>query len=210
MTVLYMVRSSGSPEHASAARRLTGARDEQSRKAAVLAAAIGADAQETAQDSLGEANAAVASRQQWLHWVDEGESLAPWADGEWAATGFGPADVAPSGRGRNPSVRDEAAGDRDRRSAERDRVAAVRDRLADAHDSEVAATLTPRRVDDTYQRATGREIVFRAQRERERAADHRHAAAEQRAQAALDRDHSRQDREMAAQDRHNSARGVAP
>ncbi len=209
MTVLHMVRSR-SPEHASAARRLTGARDEQSRMAAVLAAATGADAQETAQDSLGAARADVASRQEWLHWVDEGESLAPWADGEWAATGSGPAGTVPAEHGGDPSLRDQAARDRDQRSAERDRVAAVRDRLADAHDAEVIATLTPRRVDDTYQRASGREIVFRAQREREIAADHRHAAAEQRAEAAADREHSRQDREMAAHDRHDAALGGAP
>lgn len=183
MTVLHMV-SNGSPPRANAARRR---------------------ARETALESLGEARACVASREEWLHWVEEGKSLAPWADGEWAATGSRSSGAAPADRGREPSVRDEAADDRDSRSAERDRLAAVRDRLADAHDAEVAATLTPRRVDDTYQRTSGREIVFRAQRERERAADHRRAAAEQRADAALDREHSREDREMAARDRLEAA-----
>jgi hypothetical protein len=33
---------------------------------------------------LSEARAYVASREQWLHWIEEGESLAPWADGVWS------------------------------------------------------------------------------------------------------------------------------
>jgi hypothetical protein len=41
---------------------------------------------------LSESRAKVASREQWLHWVEERESLEPWADGEWGPpieTGLG-------------------------------------------------------------------------------------------------------------------------
>jgi hypothetical protein len=64
--------------------RLTGARAEQTRLAAVYAAAAGTPAEPLAQERLSAGRAYVASREQWLHWVDEGESLAPWADGVWA------------------------------------------------------------------------------------------------------------------------------
>jgi anti-sigma regulatory factor (Ser/Thr protein kinase) len=40
--------------------------------------------QTCAQERLSAGRASVASRDQWLHWIDEAESLEPWADGEWA------------------------------------------------------------------------------------------------------------------------------
>ncbi len=108
----------------------------------------------------------------------------------------------PSGPERaSAGVRDSIACARDRVSAQRDRLAVVRDRLADAHDDYRARGATPRRGADTFKRTSGREIVFRAARERERCAGDRQAAAEQRIAAALDREHSAHDRQMAALDR---------
>lgn len=83
MTVVHMARSSGS-QHASAVRRLAGARAEQGRLGTLYAAAAGTRDRPFAQQRLSSARAYVASREQWLHWIDEGGSLAPWEDGEWA------------------------------------------------------------------------------------------------------------------------------
>ncbi len=83
MTAEQMARRTGKG-HASAVRRLAGARDEQGRLAILLKAAVGTAAEPLAQERLSAGRAYVAARQEWLHWIDEGESLAPWADGEWA------------------------------------------------------------------------------------------------------------------------------
>jgi hypothetical protein len=83
MTVVCMARSSG-PEHASAARRLARARDRERRAVGLVATTAGTLAAPPAESRLSAAHADVAARRQWLHWIDEGESLAPWADGEWA------------------------------------------------------------------------------------------------------------------------------
>jgi diguanylate cyclase (GGDEF)-like protein len=126
----------------------------------------------------------VASREEWLHWIDEGASLAPWADGEWGAADRGGASTALNPvraisheiareLGDDSAARDAMARDRDRTSAERDRAAAVRDRVAQSYDD-----------------------GFAAHNE-----DERRAAAEQRVAAALDRDHARRDRQLAARDR---------
>jgi hypothetical protein len=82
MTVRYAVRNEG-PEHASAVRRLASARDEEARLGGLLATAAGTRTGPLAQHRLSEGRALVASREQWLHWIEAGESLAPWADGEW-------------------------------------------------------------------------------------------------------------------------------
>jgi len=83
MTAEQMARRTG-PEHASAVRRLDGAREEQSRLATLFKAAVGTAAEPLARERLSAGRAYVAARQEWLHWIDEGESLAPWADGVWA------------------------------------------------------------------------------------------------------------------------------
>jgi hypothetical protein len=83
MTAEQMARRTR-PEHASAVRRLAGARDEQSRLGILFAAAVGTGAEPLALERLSAGRAYVAARKEWLHWIDEGESLAPWADGEWA------------------------------------------------------------------------------------------------------------------------------
>jgi len=82
MTVRYALRNEG-PEHASAVRRLAGAREEEARLGDLSAAAAGTRAGPLAQHRLSESRAYVASREQWLHWIEERESIAPWADGEW-------------------------------------------------------------------------------------------------------------------------------
>jgi hypothetical protein len=83
MTVRYAVRSEG-PEHASAVRRLAGAREEEARLGDLFAKAVGTRTGPLAQYRLSEGRANVASREQWLHWIEERESLEPWADGEWS------------------------------------------------------------------------------------------------------------------------------
>jgi hypothetical protein len=78
-----LTRKSG-PEHTSAVRRLAAARGAQSRLDALQAPAAGTGAETRALERLSAGRADVAARQEWLHWIDEGESLAPWADGDWA------------------------------------------------------------------------------------------------------------------------------
>lgn len=80
MTVGHMARRSGA-QHDSAARRLDRAQARQRRLVDRLAPTR---AQACAQERLSAGRAGVASRDQWLHWIDEAASLEPWADGEWA------------------------------------------------------------------------------------------------------------------------------
>jgi diguanylate cyclase (GGDEF)-like protein len=179
------------PERASAVLQLARGREEEGRLGRVFAAAVGVQAQEAAEVSLCEARACVAAREEWLHWIDEGESIAPWADGEWAtehAAGqrlqqrdTGHEILRGSRHDDDPAARDASASDRDRTSAERDRAASVRDRLAQAHDEGLVAR------DD----------------------DERRAAREQRVAAALDREHARRDRQLAARDRALAAADYA-
>jgi hypothetical protein len=86
MTVRHAVRNEGSA-HASAVRRLANARNEEARLDGFSAAAAGTRMGPLAQLRLSEGRAYVASREQWLHWIEERESLAPWKDGEWAPVG---------------------------------------------------------------------------------------------------------------------------
>jgi hypothetical protein len=82
MTVRHAVRAKG-PEHASAVRRLAIAREEQVRLGDLFAKAVGTRTGPLAEYRLSEGRANVASREQWLHWIEERESLEPWADGVW-------------------------------------------------------------------------------------------------------------------------------
>jgi hypothetical protein len=82
MTVRHAVGTEG-PAHASAVRRLAIARAEEARLGDLFARAAGTRTAPVAQYRLSEGRANVASREQWLHWIEERESLAPWADGEW-------------------------------------------------------------------------------------------------------------------------------
>ena len=82
MTVGNVARSSG-VHHDSAAHRLDEALARQGRLITRLAPTR---EQTCAKERLSAGRAGVASRDQWLHWIDEAESLEPWADGEWAPT----------------------------------------------------------------------------------------------------------------------------
>jgi diguanylate cyclase (GGDEF)-like protein len=164
-------------QHASAVRRLAGARHEESRLGDLYAAATGTSEETPAQERLSAAHAVVASREEWLHWVDEGESVEPWADGEWSPDERTSRPL-PWDTSTNPDIRDALARERDRASAERDRVADVRDHLARAHESAVKPR--PALVEC-------------------------HAAASQRAAAAVDREHARRDRERSERDREYAA-----
>jgi hypothetical protein len=81
-----LTRKSG-PEHTSAIRRLAVARGAQRRLDALQKPAAGTAAETLSLERLSAGRADVAARQEWLHWIDEGESLAPWADGDWAPNG---------------------------------------------------------------------------------------------------------------------------
>jgi diguanylate cyclase (GGDEF)-like protein len=206
MTVVHTDRREG-PEHASAVLRLAEAQDEHRLLSGLLAGAAGSEAHGVATNAaLGEARARVASRREWLHWIDEGASLAPWADGEWAAEGPAlrfPAHETPSAPRHNdhPAVRDALARGRDDASAERDRAATLRDRLADARDEVNGEDRDARRLGYTPHAPSGREIVARAARERRLRVGERQVAAAQRAAAASDREHSERDRRRSADDR---------
>src|SRR3954447_15528108 len=110
MTVRYAVRSQA-PEHASAVRRLARAREEEARLGDFCTAAAGTRAGPLAQHRLSEGRAQVASREQWLHWIEERESLAPGADGEWGPRSYTPAGVHQAGRVSRElrSIHDRAA-----------------------------------------------------------------------------------------------------
>jgi hypothetical protein len=82
MTVGYVAGSSGL-QHDSATRRLDEAQGRQRRLVDRLASTREGTC---AQERLSAGRAIVASREQWLHWIEEAESLEPWADGEWAST----------------------------------------------------------------------------------------------------------------------------
>jgi hypothetical protein len=102
VTFTNIARSDG-PEHASAVRRLVGARKERRRLKGLYEAAVGSRAEPLAWERLGAARAHVASREEWLHWIEGGESLAPWADGEWGVSPAVGMAAAASGRaGREP------------------------------------------------------------------------------------------------------------
>ncbi|HEX8102743.1 MAG TPA: ATP-binding protein [Solirubrobacteraceae bacterium] len=95
MTVGHEARGRGQ-QHDSAARRL----DEAQRRQRRLVDRLAPERDHAgAQESLSAGRAGIASLGQWLHWVDAGESLEPWADGEWApAPGLAPGSswVAPA------------------------------------------------------------------------------------------------------------------
>lgn len=113
MTVVSMAPGNDE-QHASAVRRLGRARHEESRLVDLHAAAAGTSEEVPAQERVSAAHAVVASREQWLYWVDEGESIAPWEDGEWSPDGRTSRPL-PWDNTTNPDVRDAMARERDRR-----------------------------------------------------------------------------------------------
>jgi len=69
---------------ASAVVRLCSAREELWRAANRHAEAHGTPAESWTVRCKGEAAAELATREEWLHWIDRGTSIRPEADGEWA------------------------------------------------------------------------------------------------------------------------------
>ena len=81
---------------ANAVVRLCSAREELWRAEHRHANACGTPAESWTMRRVGEAAAEVATREQWLHWIDRGTSIRPDADGEWGR----PPDDQPSGNER--------------------------------------------------------------------------------------------------------------
>jgi hypothetical protein len=69
--------------HANATVRLCSAREELWRAQSRNAGAAGTPDAAAARHVLGEATAALASREEWLHWIERGTTIRPAADGEW-------------------------------------------------------------------------------------------------------------------------------
>jgi hypothetical protein len=94
-----------SPARASAIVRLCAAREELWRAQKRHADARGTPAESGTLDRIGEAAAEVATREQWLHWINRGTSLRPEADGDW---GQPPEDQESANQrpvdGRSPTV----------------------------------------------------------------------------------------------------------
>jgi hypothetical protein len=78
--------------HANATVRLCSAREELSRAEDRHADARGTPAEASMLERVGEATAELATREQWLHWIQHGTTIRPAADGEWG--------VAPQARAR--------------------------------------------------------------------------------------------------------------
>jgi hypothetical protein len=102
---------------ASALVRLCAAREELWRQQARHAGAAGTAGEEATRADLAAAAAALATREEWLHWIDRGTSVHPEADGEWglpprapepaeppADRGTGAARRRPSGVSRRASA----------------------------------------------------------------------------------------------------------
>jgi hypothetical protein len=82
MSALRYLKGQG-PARTSAVVRLCAAREELRRAQKRHAHARGTASEWGTLCRVGEAAAEVATRQQWLHWIDRGTSLRPSADGDW-------------------------------------------------------------------------------------------------------------------------------
>jgi hypothetical protein len=69
--------------HANATVRLCSAREELWRAESDRTGAQGTPAAAAAVHRVGEAAAKLATREQWLHWVEHGTTIRPAEDGEW-------------------------------------------------------------------------------------------------------------------------------
>jgi hypothetical protein len=68
---------------ANATVRLCSAREELWRAEDRHAGARGTPAEASMLQRVGEATAELATREQWLHWIEHGTTIRPAADGEW-------------------------------------------------------------------------------------------------------------------------------
>ena len=69
---------------ASAVQRLRLAQERLAAAKRRLAHARNTPDESAAAERVGECSAVVATREEWLHWIDTGESMRPEADGDWA------------------------------------------------------------------------------------------------------------------------------
>jgi hypothetical protein len=83
MLQLRNLKGQGTPR-ASAVVRLCAAREALWRAQNRHATARETPAEPWTERRVGEAAAELATRQEWLHWMDHGTSIQPQADGEWA------------------------------------------------------------------------------------------------------------------------------
>ena len=83
MSGLMYLRAQGSAR-ANALVRLCAAREELWRAERRHANARGTPAESRMLRAEAEAGAKVAMREEWLHWLDQGTSLRPEADGDWS------------------------------------------------------------------------------------------------------------------------------
>jgi hypothetical protein len=85
---------------ANATVRLCWAREELWRAESRHAGARGTPAEALTRHRVGEATTELATREQWLHWIEHGTTIRPAADGEW---GFAPeAEDSAEGRSAEP------------------------------------------------------------------------------------------------------------
>jgi hypothetical protein len=92
--------------HADAAVRLRSAREALWRAQSRHERVRGTPAEAAALHGVGEATAELATREQWLHWIEHGTTIRPAADGAW---GVAPATQDPvrkrSAEARTPRLR---------------------------------------------------------------------------------------------------------
>jgi hypothetical protein len=79
-----------------AVRRLRRAREQLAAAKRRRAHSASASTELAAEAQVGECSAAVANREQWLHWIDHRETIRPEADGEWGREGHAREDMPPS------------------------------------------------------------------------------------------------------------------
>jgi hypothetical protein len=90
---------------ANATVRLCAAREELWRAESRHTGARGLPAEASALHRIGEATAEVATRKEWLYWIEHGTTIRPEADGEWGrVTGAGDAKEHSSDQQAGPHV----------------------------------------------------------------------------------------------------------
>jgi hypothetical protein len=89
---------------ASAVSRLDDARDELTLAKRLRTAVAGTRLERYGAAVVGSAGARVAVRQEWLHWVDKGQSMHPEADGDWGLRPNGASATAAEPGALPPSI----------------------------------------------------------------------------------------------------------
>jgi diguanylate cyclase (GGDEF)-like protein len=213
MSVGRMARG-GARVRSSAVRRLAGARDEHARLVAVCQRVAGRRSEPLADSWLGAARAYVASREAWLHWIDEGESLEPWADGDWAQPGNELAEAAETLQQELATAdqmaadSDQAVSDSEQAQAERDQHSSDRDQAVDdwrlAQGPSPPAAAKAHEVSRVEREAVSQERDLTAE-ERSRSTARRLTTAAQRDEIAEVRDRAAAERDLALDEEDEAA-----